>query len=275
MQTNPILVIGATGKTGARVARKLTERGCAVRDGSRRSSTPFDWDKPHTWPAALAGSRAAYVSYFPDLAYPGAEGKIEALSRAAATADVRRLVLLSGRGEYHAKCCEDIVRDSGLEYTLVRAAWFAQNFSEGYLREPALDGVVALPAGDVREPFVDVEDVADVAVAALTEDRHVGQLYEVTGPELLSFDDVAQMLSAAMHRAVRYRSITFEAFHAAMTPIGGEVIADVITRVCRETLDGRNALLGDGVQRALGRGPRSFADYCRSAAATGAWGRAA
>jgi len=275
MHHPPILVIGSTGKTGRRIARQLTERGYPVRYGSRHSATPFDWDQPGTWPAALAGVQSAYVSYFPDLAFPGAPEKIQALAKSAAVAGVKRLVLLSGRGEVHAQRCEHIVRHSGLEYTLVRAAWFAQNFSEGYLREPALNGLIALPAGDVREPIVDVDDIADVAVAALTEDRHAGQLYELTGPRLLTFDEAAAGLSSAMGRDVRYRPITFEAFHASMKAIGGQVVADVFTEICREVLDGRNASLGNGVQRALGREPRDFAEFCRAAAAAGAWHQAA
>lgn len=275
MQQSPILVIGSSGKTGRRIAGKLAARGYSVRQGSRNAPIPFDWDRTDTWPEALAGVSAAYISYFPDLAFPGAPEKIEALTRYAAKAGVRRLVLLSGRGEFHAQRCEEIVRKSGLEYTLVRAAWFAQNFSEGYLRDPVLGGMIALPAGDVQEPIVDVEDIADVAVAALTEERHVGELYEVTGPRLMSFADAARDLSMAMGQAVGYAPITLEQFHEAMLEIGGQIVADVFTDICREVLDGRNASLGDGVQRALGRKPRDFADFCRRAAASGAWSQVA
>jgi uncharacterized protein YbjT (DUF2867 family) len=275
MKNQTILVIGSTGKTGSRVAAKLADLGHSVRHGSRRSSTPFDWEKPATWPAALAGVKAVYITYFPDMAFPGAEDKIEALTKLAADAGVHRLVLLSGRGEYHAQRCEEIVRNSGLEYTLVRAAWFAQNFSEGYLREPALAGVVALPAGNIREPIIDVDDIADVAVAALTEEGHNEQLYEVTGPRLMSFDEIASVLSVATGLSVRYQSITLEVFHAEMKQVGGELIADVLTGVCQETLDGRNEWVGDGVQRALGRDPRDFVDFCKAAAASGVWNEAA
>jgi uncharacterized protein YbjT (DUF2867 family) len=275
MKNQTILVIGSTGKTGSRVAAKLADLGHSVRHGSRRSSTPFDWEKPATWPAALAGVQAIYITYFPDMAFPGAEENIEALTKLAADAGVRRLVLLSGRSEYHAQRCEEIVRNSGLEYTLVRAAWFAQNFSEGYLREPALAGVVALPAGNIREPIIDVDDIADVAVAALTKQGHNEQLYEVTGPRLMSFDEIASALSVAMGSSVHYQSITLEAFHAEMKTIGGELIADVLKGVCRETLDGRNEWVGDGIQRALGREPRDFVEFCQAAAAAGAWDQAA
>lgn len=275
MKNQTILVIGATGKTGSRIAAKLEGGGHTVRYGSRGSATPFDWENPETWPAVFVGVQAVYITYFPDLAFPGAEESVEALTKLAADAGVRRLVLLSGRGEYHAQRCEDIVRNSGLEYTLVRAAWFAQNFSEGYLRDPAMAGVVAIPAGEVREPLVDVDDIADVAVAALTEEGHDGQLYEVTGPRLMSFDEVARALSVAIGRRVRYQPITLEAFHKEMKSVGGELIADVLKGVCRETLDGRNEWLGDGVQRALGREPRDFVEFCQAAAAAGVWNKAA
>ncbi len=275
MTTRPILVIGSTGKTGTRIAQKLTEQGYCVRHGSRSALIPFDWERPENWSAALAGVRSAYVSYFPDLAFPGAAEKIEALTKRAAHAGLERLVLLSGRGETHARQCEEIVRNSGLEFTLIRASWFAQNFSEGYLREPVLDGMVALPAGDVREPIIDVDDIADVAVAALTEDGHGGELYEVTGPRLLSFAETAAALSEALGKDVRYQSITLDQFHASLYEIGGEMVADVFTEIARETLDGRNESLGDGVQRALGREPRDFSDFCRAEAASGAWRLAA
>ncbi|AKI01344.1 putative nucleoside-diphosphate sugar epimerase [Hoeflea sp. IMCC20628] len=275
MQKPPILVIGSTGKTGSRIVKSLRDKGYSVREGSRNSAVPFDWDQPEAWTAALAGVHVAYVSYFPDLAFPGATDKIEALTKIARASGVRKLVLLSGRGEAHARKCEDIIRNSGLEFTLVRAAWFAQNFSEGYLQAPVLDGMVALPAGDIKEPIADVDDIADVAVAALTDDRHNGELYEITGPRLLSFAEAAAEISAAAEIPVRYMPITLEQFHEAMLGIGGQVIADVFTEICRETLDGHNAYLTDGVERALGRKPRDFADFCRNAAASGVWKKAA
>lgn len=275
MQTSPILVIGATGKTGSRIAARLEQQGHNVRRGSRGASIPFDWEDPATWSGALEGVTAAYVSYFPDLAFPGAVAKVEALCEAAKDAGVNRLVLLSGRGEHHARLGEEAVRNSGMDFTLVRAAWFAQNFSEGYLRDPVLSGNVAMPGGDVREPIVDVEDIADVAVAALTEDGHSGRLYEVTGPRLMTFAEMAKELSAATGRPIQYVPISLENFHAGLVQIGGEFIADVFTGIARETLDGRNAQLADGVQRALGRQPRDFSEFARLAVAAGAWSEAA
>ena len=164
MTDQPILVIGATGKTGSRVAARLEAKGLPVRRGARGARIPFDWEEPSTWTAALDGASSAYVTYFPDLAFPGAGEKVEALCAAAKTAGLERFVLLSGRGEHHARLGEDVVRASGLDFTLVRSAWFAQNFSEGYLRDPILSGVLPMPGGDVGEPFIDVDDIADVAV---------------------------------------------------------------------------------------------------------------
>jgi len=275
MQTKPILVIGATGKSGSRVAAKLEARGHPVRRGSRTSATPFDWEAPETWAPALTGARAAYVTYFPDLAFPGAVDKLESLCETAKDAGVDHLVLLSGRGEHHARLGEEVVRNSGVDFTIVRAAWFAQNFSEGYLRDPILSNVLPMPGGDIAEPIIDIDDIADVAVAALLEPGHKGELYEVTGPRLMTFADMAQQLGRATGREVRHIPISFEDFHANIAEVGGDFVADVFTAIARETLDGRNAHVTDDVQRALGRSPRDFADFALSAVRAGAWHTAA
>lgn len=275
MQDQPILVIGATGKTGHRVASRLQARGLPVRRGSRSSTTPFDWEAPETWAPALRGARAAYVTYFPDLAFPGAVEKLESLCETARDVGVDHLVLLSGRGEHHARMGEEVVRKSGVDFTIVRAAWFAQNFSEGYLRDPVLAGVLPMPGGEVAEPIIDIDDIADVAVAALTEDGHKGELYEVTGPRLMTFADMALELSQATRREIRHIPISFDDFHANIAEAGGTFVADVFTAIARETLDGRNAQTSDGVMRALRRSPRDFADFAQAAARSGAWTQAA
>lgn len=275
MENQPILVIGATGKTGSRVARKLEARGLPVRRGSRKSATPFDWEAPETWAPALRGVRATYVTYFPDLAFPGAVEKLESLCETARDVGVEHLVLLSGRGEHNARLGEEVVRTSGVDFTIVRAAWFAQNFSEGYLRDPVLAGVLPMPGGDIAEPIIDIDDIADVAVAALTEEGHKGELYEVTGPRVMSFADMADELSRATGREIRHIPISFEEFHANVAQAGGPFVADVFTSIARETLDGRNSHTTDGVMRALGRGPRDFRDFARDAVQTGTWTNAA
>ncbi|WP_306115334.1 MULTISPECIES: NmrA family NAD(P)-binding protein [unclassified Roseovarius] len=275
MQPTPILVIGATGKTGSRVAARLEASGVPVRHGSRGAAIPFDWEDPETWGPVLHGVTKAYVTYFPDLAFPGAVEKIAAFCKTAKEAGLQHLVLLSGRGEHHARLGEEVVRSSGIGYTLVRASWFAQNFSEGYLRDPILAGVLPMPGGMVREPIIDIDDIADVVVACMTEDGHQGQLYEVTGPRLMSFAEIAYTLSQATGRPIRHIPISFEDFHANVAQADGDFVADVFTGIARETLDGRNAEICDGVERALGRPPRDFADFAVDAARSGAWANAA
>lgn len=270
-QSTPILIIGATGKTGRRVLHRLSERNLPVRPVSRSTDIPFDWDDATTWPAALNGVRKAYVSVFPDLAFPGAVEKVRHFCRVAAEAGLEHLVLLSGRGEAHAREGEKVVEGSGIGYTLIRAAWFAQNFSEGYLRDPILQGVLPMPGGDVQEPIIDIDDIADVATAALTEEGHLGQLYEVTGPRLMGFADMADALGRAIGTQIQHIPITFEDFHASVAQAGGAEVADVFTAIARETLDGRNAVVCDGVQRALGRPPRDFTTFAQAASHNGAW----
>ncbi|MEL6800326.1 MAG: NAD(P)H-binding protein [Pseudomonadota bacterium] len=275
MIDQPILVIGATGKTGSRVASKLEAKGVAVRRGARRSETPFDWEDPATWAPVLSGVSKAYVTYFPDLAFPGAVEKLEAFTKVATETGLQHIVLLSGRGEHFASMGEEIVRNSGLSFTIVRAAWFAQNFSEGYLRDPILGGMLPMPGGDMPEPIIDIDDIADVVVAALTEEGHIGERYEVTGPRLMTFAEMADVLTATLGRPIQHIPITFEDFHANVAVSGGDFVADVFTQIARETLDGRNAYTSDGVERALGRKPRDFAEFAQTAMAAGAWSAAA
>lgn len=271
-QQKPILVLGGTGKTGRRVAERLTDRGLPVRIGSRSAQPPFSWDDPATWAPALDGVGAVYVSYYPDLAAPGAVEAVGSFAKVAVANGVRRLVLLAGRGEPEAEEAEQAVLASGADVTILRATWFSQNFSESFLLEPVQQGVIALPAGDTPEPFVDVEDIADVAVAALTEDGHIGQLYELTGPRLLTFAQVAEEIAGATGRSIRYVPISIEQYAAAAAKQGlpREVI-EMLRYLFGVVLDGRNAHLADGVQRALGRPARDFSDYARTTAATGVW----
>ncbi|OWU71597.1 NAD(P)H-binding protein [Phaeobacter sp. 22II1-1F12B] len=275
MTTQPILVLGATGKTGSRIANRLEQKGLSVRRGSRSAAIPFDWEDRDTWAAALDGVSSVYISYYPDIAVPGAVETVAAFVEQARVAGVAKLVLLTGRGEYHAQQAEEVVRNSGLRFTIVRAAWFAQNFSEGALHETVMAGLLPMPGGEVREPIVDVDDIADVAVAALSEPGHDGELYEVTGPRLMTFAEMAAELSVASGRQVAHLPISFEDFHAALLPVQGEMIADVLTTIARETLDGRNAHLADGVARALDRAPRDFTAFASDAAQAGAWAEAA
>lgn len=266
------LVLGGTGKTGRRVADRLKANGQNVRIGSRSAVPSFDWDNEQSWDQSLKAVTSVYITYTPDLAMPGATDAIQAFVNKAKRAGVKRLVLLSGRGEPEAQACEKIVQDSGLQWTIVRASWFNQNFSEGAFIDMVLSGVITLPAGDQIEPFVDADDIADVAVAALTGDHHHGEVYEVTGPRLMSLADIAAELSRATGREVVYVDVPHDGFVAEVENSGApKEVVWMLDYLFATVLDGRNAHLSDGVQRALGRPPKDFADYAREVAATGVW----
>jgi uncharacterized protein YbjT (DUF2867 family) len=266
------LVTGGTGKTGKRVAERLRARGVETRVASRSANPSFDWNDADTWDAALEGVAAAYISYAPDLAIPGATELIRAFVDRAVALGVRRFVLLSGRGEEEAQACERIVQESGVEWTIVRASWFMQNFSEGEFLGMVLDGAITLPAAEVAEPFIDINDIADVAVAALTEADHSGEIYEVTGPRLLTFADAATEISVAAGRDVQFVQIPGNAFEGAIAESGApDEIAWLLNYLFETVLDGRNEYVGDGVQRALGREPADFGNFARRIAARGIW----
>ncbi|SDI57661.1 NAD(P)H-binding protein [Nonomuraea jiangxiensis] len=260
-----ILVLGGTGKTGRRIADRLTALDLPVRIGSRSATPAFGWDDRSTWPQALDGVTAVYLSYYPDLAMPGAYDDIKAFTELAVGKGVRRLVLLSGRGEPEAQASERTVQESGAEWTILRCSWFMQNFSEGHLLDQVLEGVIAIPAEDVPEPFLDVDDIAEAAVAALTEEGHAGKLYEMTGPRLLTFAEAAQELSTATGRQIVSVQVTREEFVAAAVAQGApQEEAEGLAEMFGEILDGRNAHLNDGVRQALGRPARDFADFARA-----------
>jgi uncharacterized protein YbjT (DUF2867 family) len=272
----PTLVLGGTGKTGRRVVQRLQAAGRPVRVGTPSATPPFDWDDQSTWAPALEGVGSVYVTYYPDVAIPGAAAAIGAFAELAVATGVRRLVLLSGRGEQGARRSEQALQQSGADWTIVRSAFMAQNFNESFFLEPVRAGEVAFLADPgLAEPFIDADDIADVAVAALTGDGHVGQLYEVTGPRLLGWAQAVAEIAAAAGRPIRYVPVSLEEYAALL--VENQVPADdvkMLTGVFSEiagVLDGRNAYLSDGVQRALGRPPRDFADFVRDAAATGVW----
>ncbi len=266
------LVLGGTGKTGRRVVDRLASRGVPTRIASRSANPSFDWGDQGSWDGVLDGVTAAYVSYAPDLAIPGATDTIRAFVERAVERGVQRLVLLSGRGEEEAQLCERIVQGAGVEWTVIRASWFNQNFSEGEFLDMVLAGEITLPAGDIGEPFVDAEDIADVAVAALTEDGHAGQVYEVTGPRLLTFTEAVKEIARASGREIQYIQIPHDAFAAGIAESGApDDIVWLLDYLFSTVLDGRNAYVCDGVQRALGREPTDFAEYVRRIADSGVW----
>ncbi|MFJ6612438.1 NmrA family transcriptional regulator [Streptomyces sp. NPDC091289] len=276
-----VLVTSGTGKTGRRVAERLTALGVPVRSGSRTASrpgeVPFDWQDDTGWAAALRGVQAAYVAYYPDLAVPGAAEAMAVFGRTAAACGVRRVVLLSGRGEPQAAVAEEALRGAegvagAVEVTVVRSAFFAQNFSEGALLDGVLGGELAFPAGTTAEPFLGLDDLADVVVAALTGDGHAGAVYELTGPRSLTFAQAAEELGRAAGRPVRYVPVTGPAYASLLEEFGVPgPEAGFLAELFATLLDGHNTATTDDVKRVLGREPKDFTDFAREAAGDGAW----
>ncbi len=264
IESNNYLVIGATGKTGARVYKKLSEMGLNVKGASRHGEIHFDWRAPETWSAALIGVDAVYLTYYPDLALPEAPQDIAKFCALAKIKGVKHITLLSGRGESAAQICEEIVQTSGLSWTVVRASWFNQNFSEGMFRDFIMAGKIALPVGLVTEPFIDVDDISDVVVSSLLDTKHNGHLYEVTGPELLSFSQLAEAFTEVLNVPVEFVQVSQSAFVETLqnNQVDPKAI-EMLTYLFTVVLDGRNEFLSDGVEQALGRPAKSFKDFIK------------
>ncbi|RWX00416.1 NmrA family NAD(P)-binding protein [Flavobacterium cerinum] len=266
------LVLGSNGKTGSRVVKQLLEKKYKVRIGSRSAEISFDWEDVSTWKPVLKDVDTVYITFQPDLALPGSVETIASFSKIAVASGVKKLVLLSGRGEPEAQECEQAVIRSGADWTIVRASWFCQNFSEGNFLEPIIAGYVALPAGNVREPFIDTDDIADVVSAALTDDKHNGHIYEVTGPRLLTFKEAVIEIAAASGKTIHYEEISIDHYKATLAEYNvPNVIINLITYLFTEVLDGRNESITDGVERALARKPRDFSEYAKRATESGVW----
>ncbi|MEU5391118.1 NmrA family transcriptional regulator [Streptomyces tibetensis] len=267
-----VVVTGASGRTGSRVARAAEAAGLTVRAASR--ATGFDWWDGSTWADTLRGADAAYLALPSDVGAPGAAEAVGALGREAAGLGVRRLVLLSARGEDQALPTEEALHASGADWTVVRAAWFAQNFSEGPLvAELRERGELVFPAGEVAEPFLDVRDIADVVVTALTSgDRYAGRTLTLSGARLLTFGEAVAEIAGATGRPLTYRAVSTRDYQEALVGFGvpPEEVAGM-TAIFDTLLDGRNAHVSDGVRQVLGRAPRDFGDFVREEAAAGTW----
>jgi uncharacterized protein YbjT (DUF2867 family) len=267
-----VLILGGNGKTGRRVAERLKARGRAVKPVSRSTAPRFDWTDQSTWPGVLDGVGSIYITYQPDLAVPGAVEAVQAFAELALRAGIKRMVLLSGRGEEEAERAEDEFKASGADWTIVRAGWFFQNFSESFLMDGIQAGEVILPKTTAKEPFIDADDIADVVVEALSDDRHIGELYEVTGQRLLTFADAFREIGEVSGRPIAFTEVSAEDYAAALRQAElPEEMIGLVLYLFTTILDGRNAHVTDGVERALGRAPRDFADYARDVAGAGAW----
>src|SRR6056297_2968878 len=270
---NNYIIIGGTGKTGRKVVSNLREMKQTVTVGSRNGIPPFRWEDPSTWSKALEGIDKMYIVYFPDLAVPGAYEAIRRLADVAKTVGVKKVVLLSGKGEKEAERCEKLIATSGLDYNLVRASWFNQNFSESFFVDPVLSGEVALPMPEAQIPFVDTDDIADVVTAALNGDQHNGKTYEVTGPRKITFAEAIAEISKATGRSISYHPITLKEYTESMKMAG--LPADYIwlfEYLFREVLGNpKNQVVSNDVERILGRKAKDFTEFASETAETGVW----
>ncbi len=281
------LVIGGTGKTGRRVVTRLQEHRHAVISLSRPE---LDWADPATWASVdrvLTDARAAgrpvvssYLTVAPDLTFPGAAEAAAEVARRLASQGVRRVVLLSGRGEAEAERAERLVADAvasyGASWAVVRCAFFMQNFDESLFVEPLAAGHVRFPAGTVGEPFVDADDIADVVTGLMLGGVAADRVHELTGPRLVTFAEATAAIAAATGRSISYEQVSTEAFVDDLVEVGLPLEdAAGLGALFAEVLDGRNAQVTDGVEAALGRQPRDFASYAAAAAGAGAWQREA
>lgn len=269
---SPILVLGATGKTGSRVATRLQQLGIPVRAGHRSATLPFDWQNSTTWQPALQGVKKLYLSFQPDLAVPGAIDTVERFCRQAVNSGVQKIVLLSGRGEDEARQAEDVVKNSGVDWTVLRASWFMQNFSESFILDDLLNGQVYLPPGEIPEPFIDAEDIADAAVAALTQPGHSNTLYELSGPRLMTFAQAIGEIALASGREIHYQQVPVADYVGYLRE--AQLPAEMVTLLeylFSTVLDGRNASVTEGIQQSLGRAPRDFSAYIADTLNSGVW----
>jgi uncharacterized protein YbjT (DUF2867 family) len=272
MKQADIVIIGKNGKTGSRVNQRLQALGYHTRAVSRSTNPAFDWGNAETWRPAIAGTRAAYVTYQPDLAVPGADAAIKEFVSIAAEAGLEHIVLLSGRGEAGAQRAEAILMNSGLSWNIVRSSWFAQNFSESFMLDGILAGELVLPADDTVEPFIDADDIADVAVAALTEPRHRNKLFEVSGPSALSFAECIQIIAEAIGRPLKYTQVPVDVYLDALKQQGvPKDMQWLLHELFTVVFDGRNSQVMPGVEQALDRPATDFDTYVQKTLATGVW----
>ena len=272
MKDKKILVIGGNGKTGRKVAEGLMRHGKSIRIGSRNENPAFDWEKPETWENALDRIKSVYITYQPDLAVPGARKSIEEFTSLAVKNRLKKMVLLSGKGEKEAELCEEVVKNTGADWTIVRASWFNQNFSESFFLDPIKAGYVALPKAETLIPFVDTNDIAEVAVEALVDEKHNGKTYELTGPRQLTFKKVIEEISDSTGRNINFDSITMDEYKRllAVNNVPEDYIW-LINYLFTEVLVEKNSVITHDIEKVLGRKAKDFSEYIKETAETGIW----
>ena len=268
-----ILVLGSNGKTGRRVAARLENNpDVEIRLGSRNEKIPFDWENSQTWENALKDIDTVYITFQPDLAVPFAAEAIENFTKLATKNGVQKIVLLSGRGEKEAQVCEEIVKKNAKYWTIIRASWFNQNFSESFFLDPILYGIIALPRAEALEPFTDADDIADVVTTALLNDSHNGKTYELTGPRLLTFKQAVNEIAKASGRNITFQSLSLEEYTQMLREY--QVPEDhiwLVNYLFEQVLDGRNSNITQDIENVLGRKAKDFSTYAKETAKTRIW----
>ncbi|WP_264553940.1 NmrA family transcriptional regulator [Flavobacterium sp. N2038] len=273
MKNTKILVLGSNGKTGRRVAERLGANATVeIRLGSRTETIPFDWEKPETWENVLKDIEVVYITFQPDLAIPSAEETLENFTRLATQTGVQKMILLSGRGEKEAQLCEEVVKQNAKNWTIIRASWFNQNFSESIFLDPILAGIVALPRAEALEPFTDADDIADVVVEAILDNKHNTKTYELTGPRLLTFKDAVNEIAEASGKNIAFQGLSLEEYTQMLREY--EVPEDhiwLVNYLFEQVLDGRNSYITSDIEQVLGRKAKDFSSYAIETAKTGIW----
>lgn len=268
----PVLVTGAKGTTGRRIAERLKLEGVEFRAASRSSETRFDWANPETWKPALQGMRSVYV--VPE----GSAGPevVASFAKLAADEGVAILVLLSTReAEYEGYenhlAIEDAVIDAGTGWTILRPSWFCQNFYTQFDRE-VRSGLLELPAGEGKDPFVDADDVAEVAFQALTMHGLEDKVYELSGPDPLSYREATERISALTGLTVRYEPVSEQTYYQRLREKG---IPDDQARVMivahRPIAAGDNDFTSEGYRRLTGHPSKDFDTFVSETVAKGIW----
>lgn len=273
MSKKKILVLGSNGKTGRRVIERLKNNpDVEIRLGSRNEKIPFDWEKPETWENVLKDIEIIYVTFQPDLAIPSAVETIQKFTVLATQIGIQKIVLLSGRGEKEAQLCEEIVKENAKNWTIVRASWFNQNFSESIFLEPILAGIVALPRAEALEPFTDADDIVDVVLESLLDETHNSKTYELTGPRLLTFKEAVNTIAEASGRSIIFQGLSLEEYTQMLKEY--QVPEDhiwLVNYLFEEVLDGRNSHITSDIEKVLGRKAKDFSAYAKETAKTGIW----
>ncbi|MER7964093.1 NmrA family NAD(P)-binding protein [Streptomyces ardesiacus] len=267
--TGTTLVIGATGTTGSRTAAQLTAAGHRVKAASRRATpvagaepVPFDWYDPATHAAALDGVDRVYL--IPPLGDSDPAASMLPFLRQARAAGVRRAVLLSSsaipEGGPAVGAVHQALPDLFGQWAVLRPSWFMQNFTgtHAHARSTRDEGVIWTATGSGRVGFVDAEDIATVAMRALTDEPAPNTDLVLTGPEALSHDDIAAVITEVTGRPVVHRRLSYEQMRDRLTTQVPVEFAAMLAGMDRAIAEGVEDRITDTVQRLTGRPPRTF-----------------